>query len=190
MIEVFKTAAAVQELCQKLGWKFCFIGGVALQRWGEPRFTNDVDLTLYTGFGNEETFIEVFLRHYEARVDQPAAFALKNRVLLLKSPSGVGIDIALGGFPFEDRMTKRASSFSYPPGINLVTCSAEDLIVMKCFADRGQDWVDVERVIVRQGPKLDWNYILFQLKELTAIKESPEILERLKKLRAEREANP
>ena len=30
------------------------MGGVALQRWGEPRLTQDVDLTLLTGFGDEE----------------------------------------------------------------------------------------------------------------------------------------
>ncbi len=27
------------------GWRFCFIGGVAQQRWGEPRLTEDVVLT-------------------------------------------------------------------------------------------------------------------------------------------------
>jgi hypothetical protein len=190
VIEVFKTAAAVQKICQDAGWKFCFIGGIALQRWGEPRFTDDVDLTLYTGFGEEEAFIEVFLRHYSARVEKAADFALKNRVLLLRSEAGVGVDIALGGLPFEQMMVERATYFVFPPDIKLLTCSAEDLIVMKSFADRGQDWVDVDRVIVRQGEKLDWEYILEQLKELTAIKESPEILARLKKLRAERETNP
>src|SRR5271165_3394476 len=48
----------------------------------------------------------------------------------------------------------------------LVTCSAEDLVILKSFADRPQDWVDVERVIVRQTGKLDWKYILDQLKLL------------------------
>lgn len=54
---------------------------------------------------------------------------------------------------------QRASYFAYPPGIPLRTCSAEDLIVLKAFAGRGQDWVDVERIIVRQTGKLDWAYI-------------------------------
>jgi hypothetical protein len=188
VIEVFKTAAVVQELCLKAGWKFCFIGGVALQRWGEPRFTDDVDLTLYTGFGNEEEFIEVFLKQFQSRVENAIEFALKNRILLLQTASSVGIDVALGGFPFEERMVERASYFLYPPDIQLLTCSAEDLIVMKSFADRGQDWVDVERVIVRQGNKLDWTYIFKHLNELAALKDCPQIPERLKKLRIDCES--
>jgi len=29
---------------------FCFIGGIGVQGWGEPRFTHDADLALWTGF--------------------------------------------------------------------------------------------------------------------------------------------
>jgi hypothetical protein len=103
VIEVFQTAAAVQEVCQNTRWKFCFIGGLALQRWGEPRFTRDVDLTLFTGFGREETFVEPLLKRFKPRVPNAAEFALANRVLLLQAASGVGIDVALGGLPFEEK---------------------------------------------------------------------------------------
>lgn len=51
---VLAAAGEVQSYCRGRGWRFCFIGGVALQRWGEPRLTQDVDLTLLTGFGDEE----------------------------------------------------------------------------------------------------------------------------------------
>lgn len=63
--------------------------------------------------------------------------------------------------------------------INLRTGSAEDLIVMKAFAGGSQDWVDVERIIVRQTGKLDWDYILAQLRPLAELKGSPEILSEL-----------
>lgn len=56
---------------------------------------------------------------------------------------------------------------------------------MKAFAGRGQDWVDVERVIVRQGRALDWAYIRQQLRPLAALKEEPEILDRLERRRAQ-----
>jgi len=38
---VFDAALAAQAAGQKIGLPFCIIGGVALQRWGEPRFTKD-----------------------------------------------------------------------------------------------------------------------------------------------------
>lgn len=39
MNPVFGAALEVQELCRGKGWRFCFIGGLAVQRWGEPRLT-------------------------------------------------------------------------------------------------------------------------------------------------------
>ncbi len=46
---VLAAAGEVERFCQRQGWRFCFIGGVALQRWGEPRLTQDVDLTRQYG---------------------------------------------------------------------------------------------------------------------------------------------
>jgi hypothetical protein len=57
--------------------------------------------------------------------------------------------------------------------------------VLKAFAGRGQDWVDVERIIVRQTRKLDWNYIREQLQPLAELKEAPEILDQLEARRIE-----
>jgi hypothetical protein len=48
VIEVFRAAAELQKVCAAEGWRFCFIGGLAVIRWGEPRETVDADLTLLT----------------------------------------------------------------------------------------------------------------------------------------------
>lgn len=185
MTEVIQAAAELQAVCEAQGWSFCFIGGLALQRWGEPRQTADADLTLLTGFGKEEQFIQILLRHFEGRISSAAQFALERRVLLLRSRKGVGLDVAFGALPFEVLVVQRSSVFDYPPKIALRTCSAEDLVVMKAFASRGQDWVDVERIIVRQTGKLDWNYIHQQLQPLAELKDAPEILDQLERRRAE-----
>jgi len=183
--EVIRAAAEIQTLCESEKWRFCFIGGLALQRWGEPRETIDVDLTLLTGFGGEEPYIEKVLRQFEPRIDVAAEFALTRRVLLVRAPSGVGIDIALGGLPFEESVVERSSNFAFPLEIMLRTCSAEDLIVLKAFAARTKDWLDVEGIIIRQTGKLDWGYIRRQLSPLVELKETPEILEQLETRRIE-----
>ena len=184
MIELFEVAKELQFLCERQQWEFCFIGGVALQRWGEPRVTQDVDVTLLTGFGHEEAFIQVLLAHFKARTHHAKAFALRNRVLLLKSETGIGIDIALGALDFEKLVVQRASVYEFLPGINLRTCSAEDLIIYKAFADRPRDWGDIEGVILRQQGHLDWDYVYEQLTPLVTLKEQPEILEKLGNLKA------
>ena len=40
-------------------------------------------------------------------------------------------------------MIRRSRLVEYLPGIELRICSAEDLIVLKSFADRPLDWRDV-----------------------------------------------
>ena len=188
MNEVIRAAADLQAVCEAERWRFCFIGGLAVQRWGEPRETVDVDLTLLTGFGDEDRFVSTLLERFEPRVDQPAAFARANRVLLLKARSGVGLDIALGGLPFEELAVSRATLFTFPPDVPLRTCSAEDLIVLKAFADRPKDWVDVEGIILRQAGTIDWDYVRLHLAPLVELKEAPEILEQLERRRAELES--
>ena len=70
-------------------------------------------------------------------------------MLLLQTPEGVGIDVSLGALPFEYLVVSHASEYTFPPGVNLRTCSAEDLLVLKLFAFRTIDIRDAEGVIVR-----------------------------------------
>jgi hypothetical protein len=179
MNAVYSAALELQSFCRERNWRFCFIGGVALQRWGEPRQTVDVDVTLLTGFGEEESFVDPLLSRFVGRRSDAREFALQHRVLLLENAAGVGLDVALGGLPFEAGSVERASAFSIGDGQSLFTCSAEDLIVHKCFANRGQDWVDVENILVRQQGRLDVRLIRTELAPLVELKQEPAIAERL-----------
>jgi len=181
---LIRAAADLQAVCEVHQWRFCFIGGLAVLRWGEPRETVDVDLTLITGFGHESEFASVLVKSFQPRIDDAVTFAKDNRVLLLRTASGVGLDIALGGLPFEELAVARSTLFTYPADVPLRTCSAEDLIVLKAFADRPKDWMDIEGVIVRQSDQLDWPYVRAQLAPLAELKDAPELLDQLERLRA------
>ncbi len=183
MKKVFQAALQIQNFLEKNDWQFCFIGGIALQRWGQPRLTLDADLTLLTGFGEEEIFINKILANFQSRVSDPKEFSLRSRVVLLKIGE-VGIDISLGALFFEESAIKRATKYQFLKGVALQTCSAEDLIVYKAFANRTKDWADIENVVSFQQ-KLDWHYIFEQLTPLVELKEEPEILTKLEKLRKE-----
>ena len=183
--EVIRAAAELQAVCEEEGWRFCFIGGLAVQRWGEPRETVDVDLTLLTGFSDEDRYISALISHFEPRIENATEFARVNRVLLLRTHTGVGLDIALGGLPFEVSCIERSSLFTFPPHVALRICSAEDLIVLKAFADRPKDWVDVDGIIIRQGGGIDWPYVHRQLAPLAELKDAPDIVDRLERRRLE-----
>jgi hypothetical protein len=156
---VIAAAAEVQAFCTKQHWRFCFIGGVAVQRWGMPRFTQDVALTLLTGFGSEESFVDILLGRFTGRRSDAREFALQYRTLLARTASGVDIDISFGALPFEEGSIDRATLWPAMDLISLLTCSADDLIVHKAFAGRDRDWGDVESILIRQHGKLDLAHI-------------------------------
>lgn len=61
--------------------------------------------------------------------------------------------------------------------------SAEDLVVLKLFASRPLDIRDAEGVVIRHGDHLDWRYIEDQLIPLAEVKQEPEMLRHLSRLR-------
>jgi hypothetical protein len=67
--------------------------------------------------------------------------------------------------------------------MELRTCSAEDLIVLKPFASRPLDLHDAEGVAIRQKGKLDWTYVEDQLRPLSEVKRQPEMMDTLARLR-------
>jgi hypothetical protein len=176
---VLAAAGDVQRFCLERHWQFCFIGGVAVQRWGEPRLTQDVDLTVLTGLGNEESFTDALIGAFATRRSDGREFALRHRVLLVRTGSGVDVDVAFGALPFEERSIQRASAWAWTSDTSLITCSAEDLVVYKVFAGRDLDWSDVERILTRQHGKLDLSQIREELQPLLDLKGEPEALARL-----------
>lgn len=183
MIQLLHQAHELQRFLAEREWRFCLIGGIAVIRWGEPRLTRDVDVSLFTGFGAEETFVRPLLEHFAPRVSGAVEFALTNRVVLLTGPGGIPIDVALAGLPFEEEMIARATDFEFIPGVALRTASAEDLIVLKAFANRPHDWTDISGIVTRQSGELHWRHVRERLEPLVALKDEPGILERLDRIR-------
>ena len=181
MNPLFAAAAEVQEVCQQHRWGFCFIGGLATIRWGEPRLTRDIDLTILARFGHEEPVVDVLLDRFRARLDDAREFAIRNRVALLSASNGVPVDVALGALDFEERAVQRASAWDTGE-VSLLTCSADDLVVHKVFAGRDRDWADVAGIVIRQGSSLDRDVILLELAPLLNAKASTADLSRIQKL--------
>ena len=151
---LFQAGLELQNTFKDLNWKFCFIGGLAVIRWGEARMTQDIDLCLLCGFGNEKQYITTLLSKFKSRIKDAHQFALQNRVLLLLASNNVSLDISLSGLSSEDEMIKKATNFTFYTNCSLLTWSAEDLIILKAFADRNKDWMDIESIIIRQSKKL------------------------------------
>jgi hypothetical protein len=179
---LFRAAAELQHFCASRGWRSAIIGGLAVQRWGEPRQTRDVDLSLLAPLGEEAAIIDALLQQFRPRREDARQFAIDRRVLLVEISAGVPADISLSALPYEERVVDRATGFPVSHETAIVTCSAEDLVVLKAFADRPRDWIDIEGVIVRRGRLLDRALVLAELLPLLELKEDDTPQHRLTRL--------
>jgi hypothetical protein len=179
MSDYYASAAEFEAFCRARRWRFCFIGGLAVLRWGLPRMTLDVDISLLTGYENTPAYIDELLRHFPARMTDAAAFARAHRVLLVTSHDGTPADISLAAVPFEEDVIARAGAWQATPDVALTTCSAEDLIVYKAFANRARDWDDIEGILQRQGPALNLPQIMRALQPLCDARDTPGVIAQL-----------
>ena len=186
---LYSAAVRLQRRYEEEGTRYCFIGGLATQKWGEPRYTRVVDLTIFSGFGGEQAVIERELRILEPRIDNAVEFALLNRVLLVQDKSKCSIDISLAAMPYESDVISRSQlqslDLEFEP---LRLCSATDLVILKAFAGRPQDWQDIRGTLIRSQKLIDWKLIDTELGMLLDLKEEPESLGKLYQLKHELKA--
>ena len=139
---------------------YVIIGGIALQYWGRPRLTLDVDATIMIPMEETDKIIKLILDNFKSRVKNPFAFARKNRVILIKAKNKCEIDISLGLPGYEDKVIERAVDIEIKPSKKIRICSSEDLIILKALAGRAMDCQDIEGIILRRQEAIDRNYII------------------------------
>jgi hypothetical protein len=110
MSALFDAARDLQAFFEMQNWRFCFIGGLAVLRWGEPRFTRDIDVTLLCPYGSEDQVsIPLLKSGYKGRISDAKEFAQQNRVLILQDRNDVPIGISLGALTFEESLVDRST---------------------------------------------------------------------------------
>ncbi|MEM6821435.1 MAG: nucleotidyl transferase AbiEii/AbiGii toxin family protein [Verrucomicrobiota bacterium] len=178
MKDLIVLAAEIQQLLETEDRQFCFIGGLALLHWGEPRMTQDLDIVVFSESSRNDSCLDVLLKHYTSRVDEPRELASEKGVLLLQSAKGIGVDIALGSIRYEALVVQRSRNVEFGANAQLKICSAEDLVIYKAIANRSRDWLELNSIRIRQVD-LDWNYILRELKPLVEAKGNLDIYKRV-----------
>lgn len=178
----FDAAHEVQKALDGLGLRSAFIGGVALQSWGECRFTDDFDAIVWCPLGEEKTVTDKLLSILSSRDPDPDHLGRISRMFLGVWHDGTQVDISLGASEYEKMLIDRAVDVDFGEGRTLRCCSPEDLLITKTVAGRGQDWVDIERIIQRSGHAMDWDDVYALLEPLLELAEKPEALAQLREI--------
>jgi hypothetical protein len=177
-----EAAWEIHQFLAKHRLPYAVIGGLAVQKWSEPRFTRDVDLTVASPLTTGSApLVRLITQHFPSRSADPVDFASKTRMVLITASNGVEVDISLALPGYEDQLFARAVAYEIEPGKTIRLCSAEDLIIHKAVAGRPQDISDIQGVVYRQGDKLNTAYIRQWLNEFADALADPEIVERFEK---------
>ncbi len=164
---------------------FMVIGGQAVLLHGEPRLTQDIDITLGVGPGR----LTDVLRVCEALgltplPGEPDQFVRSTFVLPAGDPTGLRVDFIFSTTPYERQAIERAQPVEVG-GVAVPFASAEDVILHKLFAGRPRDLEDAAGIVRRKGHSLDWQYMARWAEQFSAV-EGRELLPRqLRDLRGE-----
>jgi len=147
------------------GIRYAVGGGLALQHYAEPRFTNDVDLNLSAPFSSAAAVVEALAAVGYRPVAPEESWLPVAGVRLARDGDDVVVDLFFAFDPYHDLLLERAVTF--PMAHDGMTTpipflSADDLVVVKLSFNRGRDWVDVDAMI-DAGTPLDAEYVEQQL---------------------------
>ena len=139
---------------------FMLIGGQAVLLHGEPRLTQDVDVTLGVG---PSRLADLLAACGDLRLEplpkDPEAFVRDTFVLPAADPATqIRVDFIFSTTPYEAQALTRAVLVQVG-GERVPFASAEDLILHKIFAGRARDLEDAAGVVRRKGAALDWGYL-------------------------------
>ena len=171
-----QAAAALQAWLDESGAPGVIVGGVAASLLGRPRMTQDVDALTAVAEDRWPALLDAAPAYgLVARIDAPLEFAARTRVLLMRhEPSGIDVDLILGGLQFE--LDTIAAATPYRLGaLSIRLPRVEDLMIMKAIAQRPRDMLDLEALLSRY-PDSDLGRVRRFLDEFARAAAMPDLL--------------
>lgn len=160
-----------------------FVGGVAVAVVARPRYTRDVDVLAIVPDERLEAAIARLPEFGLELLDPAGALGMARRrglLLLHHVPSRLNVNVLLAVTPFHTEAV-RAAAHEHIYGLDLRVPRPEDLIILKAFANRGQDQIDISYILdLCEG--LDLERVRRIVGEVAAATATPEILENLERL--------
>jgi hypothetical protein len=147
--------AALATALGTIGAPWMIIGGPAVIARGVRRMTTDIDAAVRGDAVRVDQLLDAFARSgIEPRIDDAAAFARRNLVLLLRHrATGVELDVSLSWTAFEHDALASATPARFGT-VRVPMATAEALVVFKSLAARPQDIEDATTLLLLH-PEID-----------------------------------
>jgi Nucleotidyl transferase of unknown function (DUF2204) len=178
-----ESAFRAQSLLELASIKSVVIGGLAVAIWGEPRLTKDVDLRVLLRRENSDLLVSILSTEYKFLSESPQKKLREAGFIFTEDASGVRVDFLLTDNNYDIESVNHGRRIEPLPGLPIIVCSAEDLIISKMITNRAHDSEDARLIIRRQRNSLDDTYIEFWLGEFEHALDDSTLLSSYRQLR-------
>jgi hypothetical protein len=151
---------------ERLGLRYFVTGSMATIFFGEPRFTNDIDVVVDLPAGRIRDFCAEFPQDsfYLEEESVRRAVSKRSQFNIIHPSSGLKVDVVIPAeTDFNRSRFERVRSVRATPGRNTVFASPEDVILkkMEYYREGGSEkhLRDITGVLKVSGPQLDRAYI-------------------------------
>jgi len=162
-----QVAAEVARAFERVGISYAIGGALAYGLYGAPRATLDVDVNLFV---EPEALAPVFevLRELGATFDEAQARReAAEEGLFVAWLHGHRLDLFVPSIPFCREAERTRVRLPAPPYLAAAFfLSAEAITLFKLLFFRSKDLADLERLVARQGERLDVRYVRERLVEM------------------------
>ncbi len=139
------------QVLNKFEVEYLIVGGFAVMKYGEPRYTKDLDIWVGNSPSNAERVVNA-LRKFGAPLEHDGVTAdtfAGRQVVYQIGVAPVRIDILteVTGVEFADAWAKRVPSTFFGAAVNFI--SLDDLSINKRALGRGSDLKDLKQVTAR-----------------------------------------
>ncbi len=165
--------------------EYAVLGGIAVCVYSEPRMTQDIDLNIILNMDDLTEFLSQAEKYgFRPALSNINKFVKETGVIPMKffKNEVMGkFDFIVAQNPIEFAGIKRAR-FKRILDVKVKIVAAEDLLLHKLLSDRLRDREDARGIILRQGKKLDSEYIAAWLKKIEKVSSGRHLVNEFKKL--------
>ena len=154
------------EVLERLGLNYLVTGSMASMAYGEPRYTNDIDVVVHLPAERVAEFCAAFPQDsfYVSAAAAADAVRLRHQFNIIHPKAGLKIDVIIASdSAFDQSRFQRGQQLNVFPDRTVTFASPEDVIVKKMayFREGGSDkhLRDIAGIVRVRGERLDRAYI-------------------------------
>lgn|GEM_PF-702390 len=160
MSAVIETVFEMDDVFDDLDVRYAVGGGLALQRYANPRVTVDVDLNVAVPFASTTAVVGALQSRGYRPTMPPQSWVPIAGVRFQREQSPV-VDLFFSFDQYHDTIMSNAVQMPFETSgqkRSLLVLSADDLAVVKMSFNRSKDWTDIEAML-DSGTAVDQEYV-------------------------------